>query len=165
MASEKKSFLTALSMLVLFCLLLFLIYLPQPEKKRVEADLNDCAKNLKQVYQALLMYQEKYEVFPHEPDTKGLNCLFKLNFDRDLTHFVCPGTETQPRGELRDDTLSYFYYPPEKGIPGPLDLIIADHPGNHPGGEIQLLYGDGTVKKFRLDKPVLRDELPGKVRD
>ena len=92
-------------MLILFCLLLFLIYLPQPEKKRVEADLNDCAKNLKQVYQALLMYQEKYEVFPHEPDTKGLNYLFKLNFDRDLTHFVCPGTETQTRGELRDDTL------------------------------------------------------------
>ena len=152
-------------MLIVFCLLLFLIYLPQPEKKRVEADLNDCAGNLRQIYNALLMYQEKYDAFPHEADTAGLNFLFKLDFDRDLTHFVCPGTETQTRGELRDDTLSYYYYPPAKGTPSPQDLLIADHPGNHPGGEIQLLYGDGTVKKFRLDKPVLRDELPGKVRD
>ena len=164
MAGEKKSFLAALSMLIVFCLLLFLIYLPQPEKKRVEADLKDCADNLKQVYKALLLYQEKYGAFPHEPDTNGLNLLFKLHFDRDLTHFVCPGTETQTRGELRDDTLSYYYYPPANGAYGPQDLVIADHPGNHPGGEIQLLLGDGTVKKYRLDKPVFRDALPGKIR-
>lgn len=163
MASEKKSFLAALSMLILFCLILFLIYLPQPEQKRVEADLKDCAGNLKQIYQALMAYQEKYDALPHEPDTKGLELLFKLNFDRDLTHFVCPGTETQTRGELRDDTLSYYYYPPKDGIPAPDELILSDHPRNHPGGQIQLLYGNGTVKKFRLDKPVLRDALPEKV--
>ena len=128
-------------MLILFCLILFFIYRPQPEKKRVDADLKDCANNLKQVHKALLMYQEKYGAFPHEADTKGLNLLFKLNFDRDLTHFICPGTETQTRGELRDDTLSYYYFPP-----------------------IQLLLGDGTVKVFHLDKPVPRNELPEKVK-
>ena len=162
MASEKKSFLAVFSMLIVFCLLLFLIYLPQPERKRVEADFRDCADNLKQVYKALLMYQEKYDVFPPEPDTEGLNYLFKQGFDRDLTHFVCPGTETQTRGELREDTLSYYYYPPKNGVPAADDLIIADHPGNHPGGEIQLLFGDGTVKKIRLEKPVPRNEIPGK---
>ena len=164
MASEKKSFIAALSMLIVFCLLLFLIYLPQPEKKRVEADLNDCGNNLKQIHRALLLYQEKYSVFPHEADTKGLNLLFELHFDRDLTHFVCPGTETQTRGELRDDTLSYYYFPPAKGVPAPNELILADHPGNHPGGQIRLLYGDGSVKTYRLDKPVPRNELPAKVK-
>lgn len=163
MASEKKSFLAVLGILILFCLLLFLIYLPQPEKRRVEADLKDCGNNLKQIHKALLMYQEKYGVFPHESDTKGLDKLFKLKFDRDLTHFVCPGTETQTRGELRDDTLSYYYYPPAKGVPDPKDILIIDHPGNHPGGKIQILMGDGSVKQFSLDKPVPRNELPAKI--
>lgn len=150
-------------MLILFCLLLFLIYLPQPERKRVEADLVDCANNLKQIHKALRLYQDKYDSLPHEPDAKGLDYLFKLGFDRDLTHFVCPGSETQTRGELRDDTLSYYYYPPKNGIPGPSDLLIADHPGNHPGGKIQLLFGDGTIKQFELDKPTPRNELPAKA--
>ena len=151
-------------MLILFCLILFFIYHPQPEKKRVDADLKDCANNLKQVHKALLMYQEKYGAFPHEADTKGLNLLFKLNFDRDLTHFICPGTETQTRGELRDDTLSYYYFPPKNGTPEPKELVLVDHIGNHPGGQIQLLLGDGTVKVFHLDKPVPRNELPDKVK-
>jgi predicted alternative tryptophan synthase beta-subunit len=42
--------------------------------------------------------------------------------------------------------------------------ILADHPGNHPGGQIRLLYGDGSVKTYRLDKPVPRNELPAKVK-
>ena len=151
-------------MLVLFSLLLLLIYFPQPEQKRVRADLADCAGNIKQIYQALLLYQEKYGAFPHEPDTAGLNLLFTLGFDRDLTHFICPGTEDQTRGELRDDTLSYYFYPPAGGNPGAGDLILADHQGNHPGGVVQLLYGDGSVKKYRLNRPVLRNELPEKVK-
>ena len=151
-------------MLIIFCLLLFLIYLPQPEKKRIEADLNDCADNLKKIHQALLLYQEKYDAFPHEADTAGLNLLFKLHFDRDLTHFVCPGTETQTRGELRDDTLSYYYFPPKNGKPAPDELILADHQGNHPGGKITLLFGNGSIKTFSLDKPVPRNELPAKVK-
>ena len=164
MANEKKSFLGVLLLLILFCLLLFLIYLPQPEAKRVKADLSDCEKNLKMVYAALLAYQEKYGAFPSERDTAGLDLLFQNQFDRDLTHFVCPGTPTQTRGELRDDTLSYYYFPPKNGKPSADELILSDHPGNHPGGLIQLLYGDGSVRAFRLSKPVPRKEIPEAVR-
>lgn len=164
MANEKKSFFAVLVMLILFCLLLFLIYLPQPEAKRVKADLSECAENLKKIHSAILAYQEKYGVFPPDPDTRGLDLLFQDHIDRDLTHFVCPGTPTQTRGELRDDTLSYYYFPPEKGRPSANELILSDHPGNHPGGLIQLLYGDGSVRSFRLSKPVPRKELPETVR-
>ena len=148
-------------MLLLFCLVLFLIYFPQPEKKRVEADLKDCQQNLKQIYSALTAYQETYGSLPPEPDTAGLNLLFINNIDRDLTHFVCPGTETQTRGELRDDTLSYYYFPPENGKLGGKNLILSDHPGNHPGGVIQLMQGDGTFRSYRLSKPLTRQEING----
>ena len=151
-------------MILIFCLLLLAIYFPQPEKKRVESDLKDCRENLKQIYSALLLYQEKYGVLPPHEDTDGLRFLFENNIDRDLSHFVCPGTTDQTRGELREDTLSYYYFPPENGKAGQRDLLLCDHPGNHPGGVIQFMSGDGVISSFRLNKPVMRKDLPSEIR-
>jgi len=152
MKKDTKLFLAILVFTLLVTVLITLFFMPGRQKQRTQKKYELCARNLKAIHAALLKYKEKKGAFPSKPDTEGLLPVYKETL-HDLTFYVCPGTITHTRGELRDDTLSYYYFPagenPQSGLPAVTDHA-ENHEENHAGIRLGISWG-GELRAFRVN--------------
>jgi prepilin-type N-terminal cleavage/methylation domain-containing protein len=143
---KKKQGFTLIELLVVISIILILIsfVVPQIGGARAKARSVKCANNLRVIGSALIMYADDNEgQFP-----ANLADLYP-QYIGDHTTFDCPsgpGTATVAGGAVT--SLDYVYQAGLTDESSGGTPVVADADGNHGGGERNVLFATGTVKKL-----------------
>jgi prepilin-type processing-associated H-X9-DG protein len=131
------------------------ILLPSLNRARETANRVKCASNLRQIGQAILLYQnDKNGSWP--PD---LGTLVKTE-DITAQVFCCPDTNTQPPPNMSPDEAAdwvnknsdyVFLGANLKGMQGANVVVCYENDGNHHGDGMNMLFGDGHVEFLNLE--------------